>query len=258
MVYRVYDSRNKSTSNMQPLQHSDANAIIVHPYKLLIIVNDCYTLRKPWIAILATLQLLRNPLRVVHLVYVSIKKSTSDMEPLQCSDANVIIVHPCKVVIIVHDCYTLRKRLWAIVATVQLSIIPLRVDTRSTTPKTNPQVTWSLCNILMHMASLYTLIIVYNCYKLRKCLIAVLAIVQLFKIPLSVVHEVYDSRNKSTSNFEPLQHSDANGIIVHPNYCPWLLQTQKAFNSCFSYITAFKNSIEGGTPGVWLQKQIQK
>ena len=29
------------------LQHFDANGIIVHPCKLLIIVHDCYTLRKP-------------------------------------------------------------------------------------------------------------------------------------------------------------------------------------------------------------------
>ena len=32
-----------------------------------------------------------------------------------------------------------------------------------------------------------------------------------------VVRLVYDSRNKSTSNLEPLQHSDPNGIIVHPS-----------------------------------------
>ena len=31
-----------------------------------------------------------------------------------------------------------------------------------------------------------------------------------------VVRLLYDSRNKSTCNLEPLQHSEPNGIIVHP------------------------------------------
>ena len=32
-----------------------------------------------------------------------------------------------------------------------------------------------------------------------------------------VVRLLYDSRKKSTCSFEPLQHSDSNGIIVHPS-----------------------------------------
>ena len=42
------------TSNLEPLQHSDPNGIIVHPSSLLNIDHDCYTLRKALIAILAT------------------------------------------------------------------------------------------------------------------------------------------------------------------------------------------------------------
>ena len=56
MVHRVYYSRNKSTSNFEHLQHADANGIIVHTSNLLIIVHDCYTLRKALIAIMATVQ----------------------------------------------------------------------------------------------------------------------------------------------------------------------------------------------------------
>ena len=110
---------------MEPLQHSDVNGIIVHPSKLLIIVHDCYTLRMGLIAIIATVQLFKIPLSVVHRVYNSSNKSTSNLETLQHSDANGIIVHPSKLLIIVHDCYTLRKRLIAIIATVQLFKIPL-------------------------------------------------------------------------------------------------------------------------------------
>ena len=62
MVHRVYDARNKSTSNLEPLQHSVANGIIVHPSKPLIIVHDCYTLRKALIAIIATVQFFKIPL----------------------------------------------------------------------------------------------------------------------------------------------------------------------------------------------------
>ena len=121
----MYHSRNKSTSNLEPLQHSDANGIIVHPSKLLIIVHDCYTLRKALIAILATVQFFKIPLTVVHRVYDSRNKSTSILEPLQHSDANGIIVHPSKLLIIVHDVYTLRKTLIGIIASVQFFKIPL-------------------------------------------------------------------------------------------------------------------------------------
>ena len=158
MVHHVYDSRNKSTSNLQPLQHSDANLIIVHCSKPLIVVHDCYTLRKALIATIATAQWFKIPLWVVHRLYDSRNKSTSNLEPLQHSDANGIIVHPSKVLIIVHDCY-----------------------------------------------------------KLRKDLIAIIATVQFFKTPLWVIQRVYDSRNNVTSNLEHLQHADANGIIVHPS-----------------------------------------
>ena len=58
----VYDSRNKPTSNLEPLQHSDPNGIIVHPSWLLNIDHDCYTLRKALIAILATVQFFKIPL----------------------------------------------------------------------------------------------------------------------------------------------------------------------------------------------------
>ena len=150
----VYNSRNESTSNLEHLQHSDANGIIVHLCKLLYINHDCYTLRKPLIAVLATVQFFRIPLKVVHLVYDYRTKSTSNFKRLQHSDANGIIVHPCKLLIIVHDFYTLSKPLIAILATVQFS-----------------------------------------------------------KILLRVVHMLYDSRNRSTSNLEPLQHFDANSNL---------------------------------------------
>ena len=125
MVHRVYDSSNKSTSNLEPLQHSDANDIIVHPSKLSIIVHDCYTLRKALIAIIATVQLFNIPLSEVHRVYDTRNKSTSNLEPLQHSDVNGIIVHPSNLLIIVHDCYTLRKALIAYIARVQYFKIPL-------------------------------------------------------------------------------------------------------------------------------------
>ena len=125
MVHLVYDSRNKSTSNLEPLQHSDANGIIVHNSTLLIIVHDCYTLRKALIAIIATVQLFNIPLSEVHRVYDTRNKSTSNLKPLQHSDVNGIIVQPSKLLILVHDCYTLRKALIAIIATVQFFNIPL-------------------------------------------------------------------------------------------------------------------------------------
>ena len=105
----MYDSKNKSTSDLEHMQHSDASGIIVHTCKVLIIVHDCYTLSKPSIAIIAIVQFYKIPLRVVYLVYDSTNKSTSNLEPLQHSDVDGIIVHPCKLLIIVHDCYTLRK-----------------------------------------------------------------------------------------------------------------------------------------------------
>ena len=117
MVHRVYDSRNNSTSNLEPLQHFVANGIIVHPSKLLIIVHDCYTLKKALLSIIATVQLFKIPLLVVHWVYDSRNKSTSNLEHLQHSYANGITVHFSKLLIIVHDCYTLRKALIAIIAT---------------------------------------------------------------------------------------------------------------------------------------------
>ena len=46
----------------------DENGIIVLSYKLLIIVHDCYKLRKPLIAISALLQLFKIPVRPVHLL----------------------------------------------------------------------------------------------------------------------------------------------------------------------------------------------
>ena len=125
MVQLVYDSRNKSTGNLEPLQHSDPNGIIVHPCKLLIIVNYCYTRSKALITIIPTVQVFKITLLVVQLLYDSRNKSRSNLETLQHSDANGIIVHPCKLLIIVHDCYTLRKALMAIIATVQFFKIAL-------------------------------------------------------------------------------------------------------------------------------------
>ena len=125
MVHRLYDSRNKSTSNLEPLQHSDTNDIIVHPFKLLTIVHDCYTLRKALIAVIATVQLFNIPLSEVHRVYDTRNKSTSNLEPLQHFDVNGIIVHPFKLFIIVYDCCTLRKALIVIMATVQFFKVPL-------------------------------------------------------------------------------------------------------------------------------------
>ena len=157
VVHLVYISRNKSTSNLEPLQHSDLNGIIVHARKLLIIVHDCCTLRKALIANIATVQFFKVPFWVVQLVYDSRNKSTSSLEPLQRSDAAGIIVHPRKLLIIVHDFYTLRKALIAIITTVQFFKFHCEWYPWCTTTETNPQVTWSLCNILMRMESLYNL-----------------------------------------------------------------------------------------------------
>ena len=89
----MYNTKNKSTSNLEYLQHSDANGIIVHPCKVLNIVHDFYVLREPLIAIIAIIQIFKLPLRVVHLVYDSKNKSTSNLEHLQQSDANGIMAH---------------------------------------------------------------------------------------------------------------------------------------------------------------------
>ena len=119
MVQLVYDSRNKSTICLEPLQHSDVNGMIVHHSKLLIIVHDCYTLRKALIPIIATVQFFKIPLCVTQLMYNSRNNSTSNLDPLQHSDANGIIVHPSKLLIIVHDFHTVIKALIAIIAAVQ-------------------------------------------------------------------------------------------------------------------------------------------
>ena len=103
---------------MEHSQQFDANGIIVHPYKLLIIVHDCYTLRKLYIAILALLYFFKIPVRAVHSLYDSRNKSTSNLEHLQQFDANGIIVQPYKLLIIAHDCYTLRTHYIAILALV--------------------------------------------------------------------------------------------------------------------------------------------
>ena len=47
--------------------------------------------------------------------------------------------------------------------------------------------------------------------------IAIVVVVQLFKIQVSPVHLPYHSRNISTSNLEHLEHFDLNGIILHPS-----------------------------------------
>ena len=85
--------------------------VIVHPCKLLIIFHDCYTFRKPLIAVLALVEFFKISVRAVQLLYASKNKSTSNLEHLQHFDGNGIIGHPCKLLIIVHDCYTLRKPL---------------------------------------------------------------------------------------------------------------------------------------------------
>ena len=124
-VQLQYDYKNKSTSNLEYLQQFEANGIIVHPWKLLISVHDCYTLRKPWKAILAIVQFFKIPVRAVQLLYNYRSKSTSNLENFQQFDANGIIVHPCKLLIIVHDYYTLRKPWTAILAIVQFLKIPM-------------------------------------------------------------------------------------------------------------------------------------
>ena len=189
------------------MQHSDANGIIVHPSKLLIIVQDCYTLRKALIPIIATVQFFKIPLSVVHRVYDSRNKSTSNLEPLQHSDANDIIVHPSTLLIIVHDCFTLRKALIPNIASldfkIPLWVVQREYDSRNKSTSNLEHLQHADANgIIVHPSKL--LIIVHDCYTLRKALIAIIATVQFYKIPLLVVHWLYDSRNKFTNNLEPL------------------------------------------------------
>ena len=218
MVRLVYDSTTKSTNNLEPLQHSDANYIIVHPCKLLIIVHDYNTLRKALINIIDTIQFFKFPLWVVRLFYSSRYKSTSNLECLQYTDANGIIVHPWKLLIIVNDWFS-KIPFW---------VVRLVYDFKKQFASNFEPLQNSDANgIIVHPCKL--LIIVHDCYTLRKALIAIIAWVQFFKIPLWVVRLVYESINKSTSNLEPLLHSDANGIIVHP--CKLLIIVHDCYNS---------------------------
>ena len=118
-VHFPYHSRNIATSNLEHLEHFDPNGIIVHPGKLLIIVHGCCTLRRPLIAIVAPVQVFKIQLSPVHLPYHSRNIATSNLEHLEHFDPNGIIVHPGKLLIILHGCYTLRRPLIAIVAPVQ-------------------------------------------------------------------------------------------------------------------------------------------
>ena len=136
-VHLPYDSRNTSTSNLEHLQQFDANGIIVHPCKLLIIIHGCYTLRRPIIAILALVQFFKIQVAPVHLPYDSRNTSTSNLEHLQHFDANGIIVYPCKLLIIVHGCYILRRPIIAILVLVQffkiqVAPVSLPYDSRNT------------------------------------------------------------------------------------------------------------------------------
>ena len=105
-----------STCNLEYFQQFEANGIIIYPCKLLIIVHDCYTLRKPYIVILALLQIFKIPVRALHLLLGSSKKSSHNLVLLQQIEANGIIVQPYKLLIIVHDFYSLRKPYIAILA----------------------------------------------------------------------------------------------------------------------------------------------
>ena len=68
--------------------------------------------------------------------------------------------------------------------------------------------------IIVHHCKL--LIIVHSCYTLRRPLIAIVALVQFFKVQVDPVHLPYHCRNISTSNLEHFEHFDPNGIILHP------------------------------------------
>ena len=70
--------------------------------KLFIIVHKFYTLRKPFKGNLAPVQFLKTPVSAIELLCDSKNKSTSNLEHLQYFDPNSIIVHPCKLFIIVH------------------------------------------------------------------------------------------------------------------------------------------------------------
>ena len=118
-VHLLQDSGNNFTNNLEHLQQFDVNGIIVHPYKLLIILHDFYTLRKRLIAILALLQFFKIPVRPVHVLQDSGIKFISSLEHLQQFDANDILFHHYKILIIVHDCYTLRKPSIGIIALLQ-------------------------------------------------------------------------------------------------------------------------------------------
>ena len=102
------------------MEHFDPNGIIVQPFKVLIIVHGFYTLRRPLIAIVALVQFFKIQVAPVHLLCASRNTSTSNLEHLQHYDANGIIVHYGKLLIIVHGCYTLTRPLIAIVALVQI------------------------------------------------------------------------------------------------------------------------------------------
>ena len=101
-VYLPYHCRYISTSNLEHLEHFDPNGIIVHPGKLLIIVHGCYTLRRPLIAIVALVQIFKIQVAPVHFPYHCRNISTSNLEHSEHFDPNGIMVHPCKLLIIVH------------------------------------------------------------------------------------------------------------------------------------------------------------
>ena len=107
------------------MEYFDPHGIIVQPGKLLIIVHGCYTLRMPLIAIVAPVQGFKIQLSPVHLPYHSRNIATSNLEHLEHFDPNGIIVHPGKLLIIVHGCYTLIRPLIAIVPPVQFFKIQL-------------------------------------------------------------------------------------------------------------------------------------
>ena len=174
-VHLPYDSRNTSTSNLEHLQYFDANGIIAHPSKLLIIVHGCYTLRRPLIAILALLKFFKIQVSRVYLPYDSRNTSTRKLEHLQHFDPNGIIVHPYKLLIFVHYCYTLRKPLIAIVALVQfvkIQVAPVHLpyDSRNiSTSKLEHLQHFDPNGIIVYSSKL--LIIVHDCYTLRRPLI---------------------------------------------------------------------------------------
>ena len=219
-VHFPYHCRNISTSNLEHLEHFDPNGIMVHPCKLLIIVHGCYTHRRPLIAIVALVQFFKIQVSPVHLPYHSINISMSNFGYLEHFDPNGIIVHPCKPLIIVHGCYTLRRPLIAIVAVVQffkIQVSPVYLPYHCryiSTSNLEHLEHFDPNGIIVHPCKL--LIIVHGCYTLRRPLITIVALVQFFKMQVAPVHLPCDSRNISTSNLEHLEHFNPNGIIVHP------------------------------------------